>query len=79
MDAGLTSCDNWSAKLARSPARPASADAEYFRRRTAQEQRAALQSRDVRVRRVHFEMALRYSALSLEAETYCGAGLRPVS
>src|SRR5215208_3292584 len=39
---------------------PTSSDAEYFRRRTAQEQRAALQSRDLRVRRVHLEMAERY-------------------
>jgi len=76
MDAGLMRCDDWSARPVRSPAPPASAEAEYFRRRAAQEQRAALQSRDVRVRRVHLEMALRYRALLREAEAGRGAELR---
>jgi len=79
MDAGLRSWEHRSAKLAHLPARPASADAEYFRRRTAQEQRAALRSRDVRVRRVHLEMALRYRALSREVEADRGAELRHIS
>ena len=69
MDASLRGWEHRPAKLARLPARPGRADAEYFRHRTAQEQRAALQSHDVRVRRVHLEMALRYRVLSREAET----------
>ena len=73
MDAGLRSWEHW-----RLPARTARADAEYFRFRTAQEQRAALRSHDARVRRVHLEMAVRYRALSHEAETHGGVELRLV-
>ena len=57
-------------------ARPASADADYFQRRTMQEHLAALGSRDVRVRRVHLELALRYGALTREAKMLRWAGLR---
>lgn len=60
-------------------ARPTSSDVEYFRRRTIQEQTAALRSRDLRVRRVHLEMAERYRALSREAERHGEAELRFVS
>jgi len=77
-ETSLKGCEHWS-MLTRLPARPASADAEYFRMRTAQEQRAALQSRDLRVRRVHLEMALRYRALLGQAGMRCGAELRLVS
>ena len=60
-------------------AHPTCSDAEYFRRRTAQEQRAAQQSRDFRVRRVHLEMAERYRALSREGEAHRAVALRFVS
>jgi len=60
-------------------ARPTSSDVEYFRRRTAEEQRAAFQSRDPRVRSVHLEMAERYRALSLKAEMHHAVDLRLVS
>ena len=60
-------------------ARPASRDVEYLRRRAAQEQTAALQSRDLRVRRVHFEMAELYCSLINRAEAGSGAELRLVS
>jgi len=78
MDADLRGWEHRSAKLAHLPTRPARGDAEYFRRRTVQEQRAALRSDDVRVRRVHLEMALRYRALSRDAEMRRGAKLRLV-
>lgn len=44
-------------------AHPANANLDYFRCREAQERAAASQSSDLRVRRVHLEMALRYGAL----------------
>jgi len=40
-----------------------SANIEYFQRRESQERLAASQSSDLRVRRVHLEMAIRYGAL----------------
>ena len=48
-------------------------DTEYFCRRAAQERRSALQSRDLRVRRVHLEMAERYRAVSPNAGTHGAA------
>ena len=71
---------HWLHPHRRHPAtRPTSSDAEYFRRRTAQEERAAQQSRDIRVRRVHLEMAERYRALSREGEAHHAPALRFVS
>ena len=57
----------------------AAADIEYFRRREAQERLGASQSSDVRVRRVHLEMAIRYGALVSSTEAQCRAKLRIVS
>jgi hypothetical protein len=54
-------------------ARATNSDTEYFCRRAAQEQRAALHSRDLRVRRVHLEMAERYRAVSPNAGTHGAA------
>ena len=63
----------------RTPVPPTSADLSYFRLRGIQEQTAALEARDVRVRRVHFEMADRYRALAQGAEAGCKTELRLAS
>ena len=55
------------------------ADLDYFRSRAAHEKMAAAQADDVRVRRVHLEMAQRYGILIRAAEATSGAGLRLVS
>ena len=57
----------------------ANSDSEYFRHRETQERLAASQSDDLRVRRVHLEMAMRYGALVKGAEADCGTELRLVS
>ena len=56
----------------------ANSDAEYFRRRETQERIAARRSTDLRVRRAHLEMAMRYDALVKGVEANCGTELRLV-
>ena len=58
---------------------PTPADLAYFRLRRMQEQTAALEALDVRVRRVHLEMADRYRALAQGAEAGCKTELRLAS
>jgi hypothetical protein len=45
------------------PSRHTSKDLDYFHRRAAEERTAAVRSSDLRVRRVHLEMAERYAGL----------------
>ncbi len=57
-------------------ARHSSRDLEYFRWRAAKERTAALQSRDLRVRRAHLEMAERYAGRIRAAALPDGLALR---
>ena len=59
---------------------PTPADIPCFRLRRMQQQTATLEANDVRVRRVHFEMADRYRALAQGAEADCKnrAAARPI-
>jgi hypothetical protein len=52
---------------------------DYFRMRVMKEQAAAESASDMRVRRVHLELAERYQAFIRVAEAHGGACLRPVS
>lgn len=54
-------------------------DLDYFRRRAAEEQTAAVGSRDLRVRRVHREMAERYAGRIRAAASPDEIALRLVS
>ena len=54
-------------------------DFEYLRRREAQEREAASRSSDLRARRVHLEMAIRYGLLRSTAEPNCRTRVRLVS
>ena len=58
---------DWS-RVRRAGATPTKGDRNYFRLRCAQEQEAAREARDTRVRLVHLEMAERYGALVRIAE-----------
>jgi hypothetical protein len=69
---------DWS-RLRRTAVRPTRADLAYFRLRKMQEQTAALEAHDVRVRRVHLEMADRYRVLAQGAEAGCKTELRLAS
>jgi hypothetical protein len=51
-------------------------DLDYFRSRAANEKAAANQAHDIRVRRVHLEMAERYRILIRATEAGSGARLR---
>lgn len=52
-----------------------SSDLDYFRMRVRKERAAATTARDVRVRRVHLELAERYHALIRDAERGAAAHL----
>jgi len=54
-------------------------DLDYLRMRAAHEQTAGGNAADIRVRRVHLEMAKRYQALIRATETAAAADLRRVS
>jgi hypothetical protein len=61
------------------PNRHMSTDFDYFRRRAAEERTAAVESRDLRVRRVHLEMAKRYAGFVRTAALPDESALRRVS
>lgn len=78
-EARLVAGADWREGQCAAAAEPsASSDSEYFRHRATQELMAARQSCDLRVRRVHLELAMRYRALVTGAED-CGTEVRLVS
>lgn len=52
-------------------------DREFFQRRAAEERSAAMQSADLRVRRVHLDMAKRYGQLVRQRELRLGYTIVP--
>lgn len=77
LDAGLATAAKDAAE--RATTSRAESDLDYFRMRAAREQAAARNAGDLRVRRVHLEMAELYRLLARDAEARSPARLRLVS